>query len=161
VSFEVKEIAYLGASEATEWGFASFSNQKNITLYRFPVGAKSFSYPSMKATFNIFAAGLAAQPMFAYSFVIWEAYSIQAVKAVPDEATAIADRADDMLVAAMVIWPPGTGMDATLAPEAEKLGKALRKYMLGEEEFMRMSTMHMVMRRWKRRTDIRRGDWRS
>lgn len=88
----------------------------------------------MKATYDVFSAGLAVQPMFAYSFVVWEAYSTQAVKAVPDDATAIADRADELLVAAMVVWPPGTGMNATLGPEAEKLGKELRKCMRGDKE---------------------------
>jgi hypothetical protein len=128
---ESKSIPWLGASEAVDWGFSSFSNQKGVSVYRFPVGATSFSYVSMKATYDNFAAGLIAQPAFAYSFVIWEAYSTQAVKAVPDAATAVADRADDMLVAAMVIYPPGSGLD----DEAEKFGQTLRSNLLDGGEW--------------------------
>ncbi len=131
---EVKPITYLEASKALDWHFDSFSNQKGISVYRFPVGATSFSYASMKETYDIFTNALIAQPMFGYSFVIWESYSTQGVKAVADDATAVADRGDDMLVAPMVIMPPGTPPGSDLLGEAEKFGQRLRKAIVGNGE---------------------------
>jgi len=120
---KIETISWLEASESINWGFTAFSNKKGFAhILRFPVGTKTFSYRAMKNTYDRFAAALEAQPALAFSFVIWEAYSTQAVKAVPDEATAVADRADDMLSAAMMICPPGLGLEG----EAEKVGKELR-----------------------------------
>jgi hypothetical protein len=131
IANENKSVSWLEASEVIGWGFSSFCNQKGLVhVLRFPVGVKKFSYSAMKNSYDVFSAAVAAQPALAYSLVLWEAYSTHAVKAVPDEATAVADRADSMLAAAFIIVPPGTGLEG----EGEKLGKDLRKALAGGEE---------------------------
>lgn len=130
ISSEAKSIGWPSASEAMGRGFSGLSSQKGISIYRFPVGATSFSYPSMKRTYDHFAADMAAQPAFAYSLVLWEAYATHAVKAVPDAAAAIADRGDDMLVAAMVIYPPE--LEAEVGEDAERFGRELRGHLVDD-----------------------------
>ena len=134
VTYERKGITYQTASQALDWHFDSFGNQKNVSVLRFPIGAESFSYSAMKNTYDRMAAAVIEQPMLGSSFILWEAYATQAVKAVPDDATAVADRADDMLVAAIVVLPPGTLPDSPLVKETEKLGQDLRECMVGGEE---------------------------
>jgi hypothetical protein len=127
VKFESKIVSWPSTSDAIGWGWSSFSNKKGlVNVLRFPIGLKSFNYAAMKDVYDHYAAITAAQPAFAYSFVVWESYSTQAVKAVPDEATAVADRDDNMLVAPIVIYPPNSESD----DEAAKFGKKLRAFLL-------------------------------
>lgn len=115
------------ASEGLGWGWSNFSNQKGlVSILRFPVGAKRFSYTAMKEIYDRFAAVTVANPGYGYSFVVWEAYSTQAVKAVPDEATAVADRADDMLVAAIMVYQ----QNAELNAPTEAIGKEFRQMLV-------------------------------
>ena len=127
---DIHPTPWTNASHELGWGFGDIPCTKGNAIYRFPVGAQSFDGAAMRKTYDCFDAGLAKQPAFGYSLVLWEAYSTHAVKAVADDATAVADRADAMLVAAFVICPPG--QEEELGPELEALGLALRKCMLSE-----------------------------
>jgi FAD/FMN-containing dehydrogenase len=132
VLFSSKVVPWTQASDAIGWGWSSFSNKKGLmSILRFPIGLKTFSYGAMRAVYDRFSAVTAANPAFGYSFVVWESYATHGVKAVADEATAVADRSDEMLVAPMIIYPPDVGLDE----EAERFGKELRSLLLeGREE---------------------------
>ena len=129
---ETKTITWPKASKAIDWDFNSFSNMKGLSVYRFPIGVKAFDATAFRHTYEHFAEVINRQPAFGYTFMLWEAYSSQAVKAVPDEATAVADRDDEMLVAVFVVMPPE--LYEQIGAEAEAWGKELQRRAAGGQE---------------------------
>lgn len=68
------------------------------TKTRFPIGLKTYNISTNREIYNLFEDMVATTPALATSFVQFEAFPMQAVKAVDPASTAYAHREDDILV---------------------------------------------------------------
>ncbi|KAI4093259.1 MAG: hypothetical protein LQ339_007737 [Xanthoria mediterranea] len=69
------------------------------TKTRFPIGLKTYNISTNREIYNLFEDMITTTPALATSFVQFEAFPMQAVKAVDPASTAYAHREDDILVA--------------------------------------------------------------
>ncbi len=91
---------------------------------RFPIYLKSYNTTAQGLVYELFKqATTNASSPFGNALFMFEGYSQQAVKALGDNATAFAYRADNLLVAPLLTYAPGPGLDAV----ASKLGNQIRQ----------------------------------
>ncbi|OJJ46861.1 hypothetical protein ASPZODRAFT_1838315 [Penicilliopsis zonata CBS 506.65] len=90
---------------------------------RFPVNIQSYDLPARRAVFDAFARTTSEMPQFAYSFIMFEGYTLQGVKAIPEDSTAFPHRADAIIVAPVLVYQP----DSTLDETASRFGEELRE----------------------------------
>ncbi|KAG9232703.1 hypothetical protein BJ875DRAFT_513893 [Amylocarpus encephaloides] len=91
---------------------------------RFPIYLKLYNATAQKPVYDLFRqATTNASTPFSNSLFMFEGYSQGGVKAISDDATAFAYRADNLLVAPLLTYTPnGTALDAF----ASKLGNQMR-----------------------------------
>ncbi|KAL9025196.1 MAG: hypothetical protein Q9180_007712, partial [Flavoplaca navasiana] len=75
------------------------------TKTRFPVGVKSYNVSTNRKIYDLFEDMITAHPALTTSFVQFEAFPMQAVKAVDPASTAYAHRHDDILVFVSPLYP--------------------------------------------------------
>ncbi|TVY32619.1 FAD-linked oxidoreductase [Lachnellula subtilissima] len=100
---------------------------------RFPIYLKSYNSTAQREVYDIFCtATTAPSSPFSNALFMFEGYSQQGVKAIGQDATAFAYRADNLLVAPLLTYTPnGTLVDAI----ASKLGNTMRNILfLGSGE---------------------------
>ncbi|RDL35322.1 putative FAD-dependent oxygenase [Venustampulla echinocandica] len=92
---------------------------------RFPIYLKSYNTTAQRLVYNLFAqATTNASTPFSNALFMFEGYPQQGVKAISDDATAFAYRADNLLVAPLLSYKPtGPALDEV----AFKLGKQMRQ----------------------------------
>jgi len=146
-----KDVLFTELSDAVGFGWKGIGCKKDVhSILRFPIGMRKFNPAAMREAYDHFAVVTNERLEFKRSFVVWEAYATQAVKAVAAESTAVADRGDNMLVSVIRpafeleytdIWVSGIMIiyqpDPTLDDIAAKFGNELRQIMLkgsGEKE---------------------------
>lgn len=91
---------------------------------RFPIDLKIYNTEAMRKVYDLFASTTQEIPALNGSLFLYEGYSLQGVQAIPSESTAYPYRDDTLLLAPLIIYPPG-------GPELEKtaatLGEDLRQ----------------------------------
>jgi hypothetical protein len=93
----------------------------NISL---PNRSRDVHERAQREVYNHFAAALNDTPAFNNSLFLFEGYSPQGVKPVPDSSTAFPFRQNNLLVAPVIIYPPaGNDLDG----KAARLGEGLRQ----------------------------------
>jgi hypothetical protein len=92
---------------------------------RFPIYLKSYNTTAQGLVYDLFKqATTNASSPFSNSLFMFEGYSQQGVKAISEDATAFAYRADNLLVAPLLTYAPtGPAVDAA----AFKLGNQIRQ----------------------------------
>jgi hypothetical protein len=92
---------------------------------RFPIYLKSYNTTAQRLMYDLFKqATTNASSPFSNSLFMFEGYSQQGVKAINEDATAFAYRADNLLVAPLLTYAPtGPAVDAA----AFKLGNQIRQ----------------------------------
>ena len=70
------------------------------TKKRFPVGLKKYNVETNRKIYDLFADMIVTHPGLATSYVQFEAFPMQAVKAISPNSTAYPHRDDDILVSA-------------------------------------------------------------
>ncbi|TVY44867.1 FAD-linked oxidoreductase [Lachnellula occidentalis] len=92
---------------------------------RFPIYLKSYNPTAQREVYDLFTqATTNASTPFSNALFMFEGYSQQGVKAIGQDATAFAYRADNLLVAPLLTYPPnGPAADAV----ASKLGNKMRQ----------------------------------
>ncbi|KAL8951392.1 MAG: hypothetical protein Q9222_002642 [Ikaeria aurantiellina] len=93
------------------------------TKSRFPVGLKTYNVSTNRKIYDLFEEMITTTPALATSFVQFEAFPMQAVKAVDPASTAYAHREDDILVAFSTQYV----LSAENAAAATKFGKKARQ----------------------------------
>ncbi len=106
---------------ALDQGPCQFAGMANP---RFPVYLPGYNATAMQEVYDLFKAGTAGSSPFAGSLFMFEGYSTQGVKAVSDASTAYAFRVDNLLVAPLIQYTPGT---AALDAQAQQFGNQLRQ----------------------------------
>jgi hypothetical protein len=92
---------------------------------RFPIYLKSYNATAQRLVYDLFAeATTNASTPFSDALFMFEGYSQQGVKAISDDATAFAYRADNLLVAPLLTYTP-TGPEVQEAAYA--LGNQMRQ----------------------------------
>ncbi|KAM7220842.1 hypothetical protein V8F06_003736 [Rhypophila decipiens] len=94
----------------------------NLANPRFPVYLPRYNPTAQQTIYNIFKTATNTSSPFYNSLFMFEGYSTQGVKAVPSASTAFAWRSDNLLVAPLIQYTPGPGLDAA----AKALGNQLR-----------------------------------
>ncbi|KAL9623036.1 MAG: hypothetical protein Q9204_007983, partial [Flavoplaca sp. TL-2023a] len=74
------------------------------TKTRFPVGLQTYNISTNRKIYDLFEDMITAHPALATSFVQFEAFPMQAVKAVDPASTAYAHRQDDILVFVSLLY---------------------------------------------------------
>ncbi|KAK6829516.1 hypothetical protein PG987_010100 [Apiospora arundinis] len=92
---------------------------------RFPIYLKSYNPQAQKKIYELFREATTGSPNapFAGSLFMFEGYSQQGVKAFADDASAFAYRSDNLLIAPLLIYPPGEELNK----KAQELGNRLRQ----------------------------------
>jgi hypothetical protein len=72
--------------------------QAGIKSNWYPVSVNKHNVTSQRAAYNAFNEFTSKYPAFAPSVILDEGYSLQGMRAVPDESTAVADRQYDVLM---------------------------------------------------------------
>ncbi|KAK8009120.1 hypothetical protein PG991_011671 [Apiospora marii] len=91
---------------------------------RFPIYLKEYNPQAQRAVYELFReATTGSDARFANSLFMFEGYSMQGVQAFADDASAFAYRSDNLLVAPLLIYPPGEEMNR----EARRLGNQTRQ----------------------------------
>ena len=85
------------------------------TKKRFPVGLKVYNVKTNRQIYDLFADIIVTHPGLATSYVQFEAFPMQAVKAVNPDSTAYPHRDDDILVY-RIPKPPLNGFILILLP---------------------------------------------
>ncbi|KAK5727767.1 hypothetical protein LTR17_012529 [Elasticomyces elasticus] len=107
VSSQVNTTDLLGLAKVTLLDMTSpFCAHSNTTaVQRWPTLLKTYPTSGLRSAFNKLAS---LPPPFNGSAFIIEAYSLQAVQAVPEDSTALADRTSSLLLSPFVIYPIST-----------------------------------------------------
>ena len=79
-------------------GLADPPCQHGASWQRYPVGLQEYNIETQRQLFAAYADITAQHPALNNSFYIFEGYSTQGVKAVPDESTAFPHRSDNLLL---------------------------------------------------------------
>jgi hypothetical protein len=95
-----------------------------FTNIRFPIDLQTYDVSAQRKVYDNFAAALKETPALNNSLFLFEGYSLQGVKAISDQSTAIPFRQNNLLVAPLIIYTPA-GKD--LDKKAERLGESLRQ----------------------------------
>ncbi|KAK7914201.1 hypothetical protein PG985_011904 [Apiospora marii] len=91
---------------------------------RFPIYLKQYNPQAQRKVYELFCeATTGSDARFANSLFMFEGYSMQGVQAFADDASAFAYRSDNLLVAPLLIYPPGEEMNR----EARRLGNQTRQ----------------------------------
>lgn len=93
--------------------------QHGTSSMRFPVSTVNYSVPALETAMHALSH---LPPELSSSGIIFEAYSLHAVQKVEAASTAIPDRENGLLGAAIMIWN-ASGLDAAKAAEVEGRAK--------------------------------------
>lgn len=104
---------------------------------RFPIYLKAYNPQSQKQIYELFReATTSPGTPFAGSLFMFEGYAMQGVQALADDASAFAYRADNLLVAPLLVYPPGEALNA----EAHALGNRMRQVLFEGSEQATLNT---------------------
>ncbi|KAI0394647.1 FAD binding domain protein [Xylariaceae sp. FL0594] len=90
---------------------------------RFPIDLETYNPAAQRQVYDLFASATKTTPALNGSLFLFEGYSLEGVKAVPSSQSAFANRAANLLVAPLLIYPPGS---PELDKTAADLGHTLR-----------------------------------
>ncbi|RYP03157.1 hypothetical protein DL764_005339 [Monosporascus ibericus] len=93
---------------------------------RFPIDIEMYNIRAQRRVYDLFASAIGETPALNNSLFLFEGYSLQGVKAVPNESAAFPFRGDNLLVSPLIIYAPG-GPD--LDKKAADLGENLRQFL--------------------------------
>lgn len=97
--------------------------KKGLSIVRYPVNLKkSYSPWAQRLALDLFAKITASIPRYNQSYILFENYPIQAVKAVPADTTAFPHRDEDILAAPFIAYETDPAHDMF----ADFFGKMLR-----------------------------------
>ncbi|KAI1141494.1 FAD binding domain protein [Hypoxylon sp. FL0543] len=91
---------------------------------RFPIDVDSYNIDAQRKAYDLFASTTQQTPALNNSLFLFEGYSLQGVKAVPQKSTAFPFRGDNLLLSPLITYAPA-GPDLDQA--AAKLGNDLRQ----------------------------------
>ncbi|XDG06196.1 hypothetical protein ABKA04_005811 [Annulohypoxylon sp. FPYF3050] len=91
---------------------------------RFPLDVETYDIQAQRQVYDLFSKATHENPALNGSLFLFEGYSLQGVKAVPAESTAVSYRGDNLLFSPLIIYPP-EGED--LEKQAAQLGEDLRQ----------------------------------
>ncbi|KAI0139092.1 FAD binding domain protein [Hypoxylon sp. NC0597] len=91
---------------------------------RFPIDIESYNIAAQRKAYDLFASTTQEIPALNNSLFLFEGYSLQGVKAIPQESTAFPFRGDNLLLSPLIIYAPA---DLDLDKAAVKLGHDLRQ----------------------------------
>ncbi|KAK4446988.1 hypothetical protein QBC34DRAFT_468775 [Podospora aff. communis PSN243] len=91
---------------------------------RFPIYLRSFNTTAQRQAYDLFASSTGPDTPFGNSLLMFEGYSLQGIRAVPDDHTAFAFRGDNLVVAPLIQYELA---DERRDAEAKKLGEELRE----------------------------------
>lgn len=91
---------------------------------RFPIDLAIYNTEAMRKAYDLFASVTQQTPALNGSLFLYEGYSLQGVQAIPSESTAYPYRDDTLLLAPLIIYPPG---GPELEKTAAKLGEDMRQ----------------------------------
>jgi hypothetical protein len=95
-----------------------------MTFLRMPLGLRRYNIQGVRNAYDVLAH---LPPQFNQSYIIFEGYSCQAVRAIPAENTAFPERHNDLLIAPFMIYAPeGDARDREAAIYGERMRDALR-----------------------------------
>jgi len=104
---------------------------------RFPIYLKEYNPQAQRKVYELFReATTGPNAHFANSLFMFEGYSQQGVKAFADDASAFAYRSDNLLVAPLLIYPPGEEMNQ----EAQRLGNQIRQVLFEGSGMKKLET---------------------
>ncbi|KAJ5273272.1 hypothetical protein N7478_008397 [Penicillium angulare] len=94
------------------------------TQLRFPVDLQEFNPTAQHAAFDLFSKTANEAPALAASLFLLEGYSIQGVKVIPADSTAVPNRDANLLISSYLVYKPdGEGLDT----KAWDLGENMRQ----------------------------------
>ncbi|KAL7625748.1 hypothetical protein AAE478_004971 [Parahypoxylon ruwenzoriense] len=91
---------------------------------RFPIDVDVYNIQAQRKVYDLFASATQETPALNNSLFLFEGYSLQGVQAIPSESTAFPFRGDNLLLAPLIVYPPG---GPKLDKKAAKLGEDLRQ----------------------------------
>lgn len=95
---------------------------------RFPLYLDAYDVAAQREAYDVFAKGTHDNAEFANSLFMFEAYSLQGVRAVADGSTAFAFRGDSLLTAPLITYEPrGGDLDGKAAALGEELRSILHR----------------------------------
>ncbi|KAL9042186.1 MAG: hypothetical protein Q9214_003857 [Letrouitia sp. 1 TL-2023] len=115
------------------------------TMVTFPVGLEMYNVETNRKVYKLFTEMVTQAPDLKASFIQFEGYSLQGMKAVDPTSTAYAHRDDNILVSYSMAYPPSAANDAVAAKygrqgrqlfidgEAPRLHNAYPNYAYGDE----------------------------
>ena len=122
LSVQSGEVPYPLLANITGNDLESSTCDHGSSRLKFPVGLETYNITAQRQAFDYFAQATSTQPFLNESALLFEAYSLEAVKAVPDASTSFPHRADNILASPEVVYPPNPANDAA----AVSFGRELR-----------------------------------
>lgn len=122
ISHSAETVSLLGLAKAFGLDSDGPGSAHGLAWQRLPVSMVSYNIPALRSVYNIFAS---MPSQFHGSFVIFEAYNMHGVQAVPADSTAFPDRENNLLTAPMINYLPGSASDEAEA-EAQRYGTLIR-----------------------------------
>ncbi|KAF7520829.1 hypothetical protein PCG10_008755 [Penicillium crustosum] len=111
--------AYPDVLDATGTGMSSPMCQDGHTNMQFPFGLLEHNITATRQIYDYYREITTSQPLYNQSIVVFEAYSLQGVKAVDSKSTAFPHRDDNILCDVLVTYDPDSSLDA----DAISIGK--------------------------------------
>ncbi|KAJ5521408.1 hypothetical protein N7527_005523 [Penicillium freii] len=111
--------AYLDMLDVTGTDINSPMCQDGHTNMQFPFGLLEHNITATRQIYDYYREVTTSQPLYNQSIVVFEAYSLDGVKAVDPDSTAFPHRDDNILCDVLVTYDPDSSLDA----EAISIGK--------------------------------------
>lgn len=105
---------------------APASQKIGLSYIRFPVNVQNYNIKAQREACDMFARVTKDNPEFTNSFFMFEGYSLDAVKAIPDESTAFPHRQDNIIIVPVVVYANNSA-DPELDAKAFAFGEKLRQ----------------------------------
>ncbi|PVH78374.1 FAD-binding domain-containing protein [Cadophora sp. DSE1049] len=134
VPVDAKLVDYTQLASLTGNGYDGLACGHGSVSLRFPIGTTRYNIKAQRAAYDKFAQVTTEIPALNGSLFLFEGYSTQGVKAVPEKSTAFPHRQDNLLIAPVMVYQP----NATLDPIAIQAGKDIRNIIFegeGSSEF--------------------------
>ncbi|KAJ8108436.1 hypothetical protein ONZ43_g6425 [Nemania bipapillata] len=100
--------------------------KSGLVNLRFPIDLQTYNVAAQRKVYDLFASATRTTPALNGSLFLFEGYSLQGVKAIPNDQTAFPNRGANLLVSPLLTYAPNTpALDQTAADLGESLRQIL------------------------------------
>ncbi|EHL00888.1 hypothetical protein M7I_3281 [Glarea lozoyensis 74030] len=122
-----QSVTYPEIPSLTATGVDDFACLHGSSVILSPINIQEFNLEAQRAVFEVFTKVTGEVPELSNAFIMFEGYSLDGVKAVPEDSTAFAHRGDNIVISPAMMYSPNTSVDAIAIEATNKMRSILHE----------------------------------